>query len=129
MGALPTRSQGGQLTLPERRRTQKRGFGARQCCERLATRSQRELCSLLTSRHRHAVFANVRAILEEAGSDWEKLVDITVFLVDMKRDFPTFNRIYAEYFPQQTLSDNRGNRCASDTDRHRTQMHRRNVRS
>lgn len=47
----------------------------------------------------HAVFANVRAILEEAGSDWEKLVDITVFLVDMKRDFPTFNRIYAEYFP------------------------------
>jgi len=47
----------------------------------------------------HAVFANVQAILEEAGSDWEKLVDITVFLVDMKRDFPTFNRIYAEYFP------------------------------
>ena len=47
----------------------------------------------------HSVFANVRAILEEAGSDWEKLVDITVFLVDMKRDFPTFNRIYAEYFP------------------------------
>lgn len=47
----------------------------------------------------HSVFANVRAILEEAGSDWERLVDITVFLVDMKRDFPTFNRIYAEYFP------------------------------
>ncbi|CAI8285205.1 MAG: 2-iminobutanoate/2-iminopropanoate deaminase [Flavobacteriia bacterium] len=47
----------------------------------------------------HSVFANVRAILEEAGSNWEKLVDITVFLVDMKRDFHTFNRIYAEYFP------------------------------
>lgn len=47
----------------------------------------------------HSVFANVKAILEEAGSDWEKLIDITVFLVDMKRDFPTFNRIYAEYFP------------------------------
>lgn len=46
----------------------------------------------------HAVFANVKAILESAGSDWEKLVDITVFLVDMKRDFHTFNRIYAEYF-------------------------------
>lgn len=47
----------------------------------------------------HSVFANVKAILEAAGSDWEKLIDITVFLVDMKRDFPTFNRIYAEYFP------------------------------
>ena len=46
----------------------------------------------------HSVFANVRAILEEAGARWEDLVDITVFLVDMKRDFPTFNRIYAEYF-------------------------------
>ena len=50
----------------------------------------------------HSVFANVRAILEEAGSDWEKLVDITVFLVDMKQDFPTFNRIYASIF--QTTS-------------------------
>lgn len=47
----------------------------------------------------HSVFANVKAILESAGSDWEKLVDITVFLVDMKRDFHTFNRIYADYFP------------------------------
>lgn len=47
----------------------------------------------------HSVFANVKAILEAAGSDWEKLIDITVFLVDMKRDFPAFNRIYAEYFP------------------------------
>lgn len=46
----------------------------------------------------HSVFANVKAILEEAGSNWENLVDITVFLVDMKRDFRTFNRIYAEYF-------------------------------
>ena len=46
----------------------------------------------------HSVFANVKAILEASGSDWEKLVDITVFLVDMKRDFHTFNRIYAEYF-------------------------------
>lgn len=46
----------------------------------------------------HSVFANVKAVLEEAGSDWSKLVDVTVFLVDMKRDFKTFNRIYAEYF-------------------------------
>lgn len=46
----------------------------------------------------HSVFANVRAILEEAGSAWENLVDVTVFLTDMKRDFAAFNRLYAEYF-------------------------------
>ena len=46
----------------------------------------------------HAVFRNVRAILEEAGSSWENLVDVTVFLTNMKRDFAAFNRIYAEYF-------------------------------
>jgi 2-aminomuconate deaminase len=46
----------------------------------------------------HSVFSNVKAVLEEAGSSWENLVDVTVFLVDMKRDFKTFNRIYAEYF-------------------------------
>ena len=46
----------------------------------------------------HAVFKNVRYILEEAGSRWENLVDVTVFLTNMKADFPAFNRIYAEYF-------------------------------
>ncbi len=46
----------------------------------------------------HAVFENVRAILEEAGSSWEKLVDVTVFLTDIKADFSNYNRIYAEYF-------------------------------
>lgn len=46
----------------------------------------------------HSVFKNVRAILEEAGSSWEKLVDVTVFLTNMKADFPTYNRLYAEYF-------------------------------
>jgi 2-aminomuconate deaminase len=46
----------------------------------------------------HSVFANVRAVLEEAGSRWENLVDVTVFLTDMKRDFETYNRLYAEYF-------------------------------
>ncbi len=44
------------------------------------------------------VFENVRAVLEEAGSSWDKLVDVTVFLTDIKKDFPTYNRIYAEYF-------------------------------
>jgi 2-aminomuconate deaminase len=46
----------------------------------------------------HSVFSNVRAVLEASGACWEDLVDITVFLTDMQRDFHTYNRIYAEYF-------------------------------
>lgn len=46
----------------------------------------------------HSVFRNVRAILEEAGCSWNQLVDVTVFLTNMKRDFETYNRLYAEYF-------------------------------
>lgn len=45
-----------------------------------------------------SVFDNVRTVLEECGSSWDKLVDVTVFLVNMKRDFHTYNRLYAEYF-------------------------------
>lgn len=44
------------------------------------------------------VFANVRAVLQASGARWEDLVDITVFLTDMVRDFPVYNRLYAEYF-------------------------------
>ncbi|MEX0756627.1 MAG: RidA family protein, partial [Acidimicrobiia bacterium] len=44
----------------------------------------------------HAVFANVRAILEDSGSGWDRLVDVTVFLTDMKADFPTYNRLWAQ---------------------------------
>ena len=46
----------------------------------------------------HSVFKNVKTILEEAGSHWENLVDVTVFLTNMKDDFKTYNQIYAEYF-------------------------------
>lgn len=46
----------------------------------------------------HSVFQNVRLILEASGSRWENLVDVTVFLTNMKNDFATYNRIYAEYF-------------------------------
>ncbi len=46
----------------------------------------------------HSVFRNVRYILEDAGSNWENLVDITVYLTDMEKDFAVFNRIYREYF-------------------------------
>jgi 2-aminomuconate deaminase len=45
-----------------------------------------------------AAFENVRTILEDAGSSWDELVDVTVFLIDIERDFPTYNRVYAEYF-------------------------------
>ena len=46
----------------------------------------------------HSVFKNVRTVLEDAGSNWNKLVDVTVFLTNMKDDFDIYNRIYAEYF-------------------------------
>ncbi|MCS7036097.1 MAG: Rid family hydrolase [Saprospiraceae bacterium] len=46
----------------------------------------------------HSVFRNVRAVLEACGARWEDLVDVTVFLTNLERDFHTFNRIYAEYF-------------------------------
>ena len=46
----------------------------------------------------HSVFRNVRLVLEASGATWEDLVDVTVFLTDMQRDFNTYNRIYAEYF-------------------------------
>ena len=45
-----------------------------------------------------SVFQNVRYILEDAGASWENIVDVTVFLTNMKADFPAYNRLYAEYF-------------------------------
>ena len=68
-----------------------------------------EIPGLLTDKHGNfqgfdieaqcrSVFDNVLTILEESGSSWDKLVDVTVFLVDMKRDFHAYNKVYAEYF-------------------------------
>ncbi len=48
----------------------------------------------------HSVFNNVRLILEASGAEWGDLVDVTVFLTNMKDDFQTYNRIYAEYFKE-----------------------------
>jgi 2-aminomuconate deaminase len=48
----------------------------------------------------HSVFQNVRYILEASGSRWENLVDVTVFLINMKADFPVFNKIYSDYFKE-----------------------------
>uniref|UniRef100_UPI002FDDA85B RidA family protein n=1 Tax=Ohtaekwangia sp. TaxID=2066019 RepID=UPI002FDDA85B len=49
----------------------------------------------------HAVLENIRFILEAAGSSWENLVDVTVYLTNMKKDFPVFNKVYATYFPNR----------------------------
>ena len=46
----------------------------------------------------HSVFSNVKTILEDSGTTWKNLIDVTVFLTNMKDDFQTYNRIYAEYF-------------------------------
>ena len=45
-----------------------------------------------------SVFENVRSVVEESGSSWQQIVDVTVFLTNMKADFQTYNRVYAEYF-------------------------------
>ena len=45
-----------------------------------------------------SVFENVRVVLEDAGSSWDRIIDVTVFLTDMENDFPTFNALYAEAF-------------------------------
>ncbi|HZE14137.1 MAG TPA: RidA family protein [Chthoniobacterales bacterium] len=45
-----------------------------------------------------AVFENVRLVLEDAEASWSDIVDVTVFLTHMKADFPTYNKLYAEYF-------------------------------
>ena len=48
----------------------------------------------------HSVFQNLQAVVQESGASWMDVVDITVFLTNMKADFPTYNRIYAEYFKE-----------------------------
>lgn len=47
----------------------------------------------------NAVFANVRAVLESSGASWEDLIDVTVYLTDMARDFKAYNAVWAEHFP------------------------------
>lgn len=51
-----------------------------------------------------AVFANVRAVLEASGARWEDLVDVTVYLTDMDRDFRVYNAVWAEYFPDPSTA-------------------------
>ena len=46
----------------------------------------------------HSVFQNIKFVLEDSGASWDSLVDVTVFLTNIKDDFPTYNKIYKEYF-------------------------------
>ncbi len=46
----------------------------------------------------HSVFRNIKYILEDSGSSWDKIVDVQVFLTNMKDDFKTYNKLWAEYF-------------------------------
>ena len=45
-----------------------------------------------------SVFNNVRTIVEESGSSWDNIIDVTVFLTNMKDDFKIYNKVYAEFF-------------------------------
>ena len=48
----------------------------------------------------HSVFKNIKNILEASGSKWNNIVDVTVFLTNMKDDFPVYNKLWAEYFSE-----------------------------
>ncbi|WP_159015758.1 RidA family protein [Cognatiluteimonas profundi] len=52
----------------------------------------------------HAVLANVRAVLQASGAQWDDLVDVTVYLTDMLADFRIYNAIWAEYFPDASTA-------------------------
>jgi 2-aminomuconate deaminase len=59
---------------------------------------KREILSYDIEAQCRSVFENVRTILEDAGSSWEELVDVTVYLTNMKDDFAIYNKLWAEYF-------------------------------
>jgi 2-aminomuconate deaminase len=58
-----------------------------------------EVVSYDFERQCRQVFANVRTVLEDVGSAWENIVDVSAYLTDLKHDFAAFNRLYAEAFP------------------------------
>ena len=60
----------------------------------------RNIISYDIAKQCHSVFQNIKYILEDAGSSWDQIVDVTVFLTNMKDDFPIYNKIWAEYFAE-----------------------------
>ena len=95
VGAFPHAKRVGNLSVSLRHRASRpRQQGNSRRDARCRTEN-REL------RHREqcrAVFENVRLVLEDAGASWNDIVDVTVFLTNMKNDFPIYNKLYAEYF-------------------------------
>jgi 2-aminomuconate deaminase len=57
-----------------------------------------EIVSYDIEKQCRAVFENVRLVIEDAGASWSDIVDVTVFLTNMKKDFPIYNKLYAEHF-------------------------------
>ena len=64
----------------------------------VALDADRNILSYDIDKQCRAVFENVRLVLEDAGASWNDIVDVTVFLTNMKADFPIYNKLYAEYF-------------------------------
>ena len=60
--------------------------------------SARNVVSYDIEKQCHAVFENVRLVLEDAGATWQDIIDVTVFLTNIKKDFPIYNKLYAEFF-------------------------------
>jgi 2-aminomuconate deaminase len=60
--------------------------------------AQGEIVSYDIAAQCHSVFNNIKNILAESGSSWDNIVDVTVFLTNMKADFPVYNQLWAEYF-------------------------------
>ena len=60
--------------------------------------SDRNIISYDIEKQCRAVFENVRLVLEDAGASWNNIVDVTVFLTNMKKDFAVYNKLYAEHF-------------------------------
>ncbi len=61
---------------------------------------QGQIVSYDIAKQCHSVFQNIKNILEDSGSSWDRIVDVTVFLTNMKDDFPIYNKIWAEYFAE-----------------------------
>ncbi len=83
VGAYPHAKQAGDFLFLS-------GIGSRNALDNSIPDNFKDEC--------HSVFKNIRTVIEQSGANWENLVDITVFLTNMEKDFKTFNSIYKEYF-------------------------------
>ncbi len=95
MGAYPHARKAGQLLFLS-------GIGSRSAKDNsipgLVQDAEGNIVSYDIEAECRSCFANVKAVLEASGSSWERIIDVTVFLTNMKKDFPVYNKIYGEYF-------------------------------